>query len=113
MWFAAGSRYLCLSGPNVYIANLSLGSSRDPITVTHGIDANGPVNWALANMSENRTADMGPLRPQYPGDDTRPTSRKELAGWYCYGWAAEVFTVCAMGRSISKNLPFGYLGLLF
>ncbi|KAK2747619.1 Autophagy protein 22, partial [Onygenales sp. PD_40] len=33
---------------------------------------------------------------QYPGDDTRPTSRKELAGWYCYGWAAEVFTVCAM-----------------
>lgn len=37
------------------------------------------------------------LQPQYPGDDTRPTSMKELAGWYGYGWAAEVFTVCAMG----------------
>lgn len=37
------------------------------------------------------------LRPQYPGDDTRPTSKKELAGWYSYGWAAEVFVVCAMG----------------
>lgn len=35
--------------------------------------------------------------PHYPGDDPRPTSKKELAGWYCYGWAAEVFTVCAMG----------------
>jgi UMF1 family MFS transporter len=35
--------------------------------------------------------------PQYPGDDTRPTSKRELAGWYCYGWAAEVFVVCAMG----------------
>lgn len=35
--------------------------------------------------------------PLYPGDDPRPTSKKELAGWYCYGWAAEVFTVCAMG----------------
>lgn len=35
--------------------------------------------------------------PRYPGDDTRPTSKRELAGWYCYGWAAEVFTVCAMG----------------
>ncbi|KAJ6071300.1 hypothetical protein N7499_009314 [Penicillium canescens] len=34
--------------------------------------------------------------PQYPGDDTRPTSKRELAGWYCYGWAAEVFVVCAM-----------------
>jgi hypothetical protein len=36
--------------------------------------------------------------PQYPGDDTRPTSKRELAGWYCYGWAAEVFVVCAMGE---------------
>jgi MFS-type transporter involved in bile tolerance (Atg22 family) len=35
--------------------------------------------------------------PQYPGDDSRPTSKRELAGWYCYGWAAEVFVVCAMG----------------
>lgn len=33
----------------------------------------------------------------YPGDDPRPTSKRELVGWYCYGWAAEVFTVCAMG----------------
>lgn len=35
--------------------------------------------------------------PLYPGDDPRPTSKKELAGWYGYGWAAEVFPVCAMG----------------
>lgn len=35
--------------------------------------------------------------PRFLGDDPRPTSKKELAGWYCYGWAAEVFTVCAMG----------------
>ncbi|KAK2782144.1 Autophagy protein 22 [Onygenales sp. PD_12] len=41
---------------------------------------------------------------QYPGDDTRPTSRKELAGWYCYGWAAEVFTVCAMGSFLPITL---------
>ncbi|KAJ5988236.1 Autophagy-related protein 22-1 [Penicillium waksmanii] len=30
--------------------------------------------------------------PRFIGDDPRPTSKKELAGWYCYGWAAEVFT---------------------
>ena len=34
---------------------------------------------------------------QYEGEDTRPTSRKELAGWYSYGWAAETFAICAMG----------------
>ncbi len=29
-------------------------------------------------------------QPQYPGEDTRLTSKKELSGWYSYGWAAEV-----------------------
>lgn len=42
--------------------------------------------------------------PQFPGDDTRPTSKRELAGWYCYGWAAEVFVVCAMGTFIVIHL---------
>ncbi|PKY02909.1 MFS general substrate transporter [Aspergillus campestris IBT 28561] len=41
---------------------------------------------------------------QHPGDDTRPTSKKELAGWYSYGWAAEVFTVCAMGSFLPITL---------
>jgi hypothetical protein len=36
-------------------------------------------------------------QPRYQGEDSRLTSRKELAGWYSYGWAAEVFAVCAMG----------------
>lgn len=52
---------------------------------------------------EEEANDRAPL---YPGDDPRPTSRKELAGWYCYGWAAEVFTVCAMGMS---STPFRFL----
>lgn len=36
-------------------------------------------------------------RPKYPGEDVRPTSRKELFGWYAYGFAAEVFVICGMG----------------
>ncbi|KAF7632023.1 hypothetical protein AFLA_012867 [Aspergillus flavus NRRL3357] len=48
--------------------------------------------------------DEGLSPPQYPGDDTRPTSRKELAGWYSYSWAAEVFTVCAMGSFLPITL---------
>jgi MFS transporter, UMF1 family len=34
---------------------------------------------------------------RYAGEDTRLTSRKELAGWYAYGFAAEVFVICGMG----------------
>ncbi|CRG84649.1 Autophagy-related protein 22-1 [Talaromyces islandicus] len=51
-------------------------------------------------MSQNEAL----LVPQYPGDDVRPTSKKELAGWYSYGWAAEVFVVCAMGSFLPMTL---------
>lgn len=48
--------------------------------------------------------DMGPDHgfrddpSQYEGEDTRLTSRKELSGWYAYGFAAEVFVICGMGE---------------
>jgi UMF1 family MFS transporter len=56
-------------------------------------------------MSEHESL----LQPQYPGDDSRPTSKKELAGWYSYGWAAEVFTVCGMGMNTLQR-PFHVVG---
>lgn len=42
--------------------------------------------------------------PRYPGEDVRPTSQKELAGWYSYGFAAEVFIICGIGSSPSVAL---------
>lgn len=41
---------------------------------------------------------------RHEDEDTRPTSRKELAGWYSYGWAAEVFAICAMGSFLPMTL---------
>ncbi|KAI9846868.1 MAG: Autophagy protein 22 [Sclerophora amabilis] len=41
---------------------------------------------------------------QYDGEDTRLTSEKEIAGWYSYGWAAEVFVVCGVGSFIPITL---------
>ncbi|KAL4948326.1 autophagy-related protein 22-like protein [Aspergillus filifer] len=55
-------------------------------------------------MQGNAVAEPSIVRPQYPGDDTRPTSKKELLGWYSYGWAAEVFTVCAAGSFLPITL---------
>ena len=55
------------------------------------------------------TSEMGPTSehgsneltpPSYPGEDTRPTSKKELAGFFAYSWAAEVFVVCGLGAFI-------------
>lgn len=42
--------------------------------------------------------------PQFPGQDTRPTSSKELAGWYSYGWAAEAFVVCGISSFIPVTM---------
>jgi MFS transporter, UMF1 family len=42
--------------------------------------------------------------PQFVGQDVRPTSRKELMGWYSYAWAAEVFVVCGVGSFIPMTL---------
>ncbi|KAH7628836.1 vacuole effluxer Atg22 like-domain-containing protein [Sordaria sp. MPI-SDFR-AT-0083] len=46
----------------------------------------------------DRESDLPPAR--YPGDDTRPTSQKELAGWYAYAFAAEVYVICGIGSFI-------------
>ncbi|PLN76518.1 autophagy-related protein 22-1 [Aspergillus taichungensis] len=55
-------------------------------------------------MPASQMPGIGSRASQHPGDDTRPTSKKELAGWYSYGWAAEVFTVCAMGSFLPITL---------
>lgn len=51
---------------------------------------------------------MGPdahiRRRRYAGEDTRLTSKKELSGFYMYGWAAEVFVVCGIGSFIPITL---------
>lgn len=41
--------------------------------------------------------------PRYTGEDTRLTSKREISGWYSYGWAAEVFAVCGVGTG--NNFP--------
>ncbi|KAF2144484.1 uncharacterized protein K452DRAFT_295925 [Aplosporella prunicola CBS 121167] len=50
-------------------------------------------------------ADYGPVRPRYPDEDTSLTSRRELSGFYIYGWAAEVFVVCGVGKCLALLSP--------
>lgn len=46
----------------------------------------------------------GDAEPSYPGEDTRPTSRRELLGFYTYSFAAEVFVVCGLGAFVPITL---------
>ncbi|KAK0631883.1 autophagy-related protein 22-like protein [Immersiella caudata] len=58
------------------------GRSRSSATSGRRINPNGNGNGAFAH------------------EDTRPTSSKELAGFYAYSFAAEVYVVCAIGSFI-------------
>ncbi|KAF2769103.1 MFS general substrate transporter [Teratosphaeria nubilosa] len=42
--------------------------------------------------------------PAFPGEDTRPTSRQELLGFYTYSFAAEVFVICGLGAFVPITL---------
>ena len=50
-----------------------------------------------SNMESHPEAPTHTRDAHYPGEDTRLTSKKELFGWYSYGWAAEVFVICGVG----------------
>ncbi|KAL8654399.1 MAG: hypothetical protein Q9210_001523 [Variospora velana] len=55
-------------------------------------------------MAHDEHGPMFEPPPRYVGEDTRLTSRKELWGWYSYGFAAEVFVVCGIGSFIPITL---------
>lgn len=54
----------------------------------------GPYDYEDENIPE----------PSYPGEDTRPTSKRELLGFYTYSFAAEVFVVCGLGAFVPITL---------
>lgn len=57
------------------------------------------AHWASSRRPPHRH-----IAPTFPGQDTRPTSRKELLGWYSYAWAAEVYVICGISSFIPVTL---------
>ncbi|CAM1507208.1 Fc.00g068490.m01.CDS01 [Cosmosporella sp. VM-42] len=54
------------------------------------------------DMSSRNSEDdhRRPAMPRHAGHDARPTSHKELMGWYSYAFAAEVYVICGIGSFI-------------
>ncbi|KAG6018740.1 Autophagy protein 22 [Claviceps citrina] len=51
-----------------------------------------------SSFDGSMTSHSGDSDLYYAGHDARPTSYKELLGWYMYGFAAEVYVVCGIGK---------------
>ncbi|KAG6058996.1 Autophagy protein 22 [Claviceps sp. LM77 group G4] len=67
---------------------------------TSAFEADDELSSSDGTMSsQGSESDLGRV-PQYVGHDARPTSFKELLGWYMYGFAAEVYVVCGIGSFI-------------
>ena len=60
-------------------------------------------------MEPNQDLEFSDEPPSYPGEDTRLTSAKELSGWYSYGWAAEVFVICGIGKLTPASMLLAQL----
>ncbi|KAI8947998.1 hypothetical protein F4801DRAFT_485036 [Xylaria longipes] len=54
------------------------------------------------------TGDSSPPIRRYPGEDTRPTSTKELSGWYMYAFAAETYVICGESDTLRPSYTTDY-----
>jgi UMF1 family MFS transporter len=82
------------------LSNISKRSFRS--CATSAFEADDERSSSDGDMSpRNSEADLRrPAVPRHSGHDARPTSRKELLGWYAYAFAAETYVICGIASFI-------------
>ena len=124
---AVGHRSVCITRQSTYIPTM-VPRNEDQVrrpppnprllsvqSVTSKYSFRSHSSAFEADDERSTTTDSGSMSPRdsledgttprgdrYPGEDTRPTSSKELAGWYMYAFAAETYMICCM---LSTPLP--------
>lgn len=51
-------------------------------------------------LRQARRRQGGDGSASYPGEDTRPTTSREIFGWYMYSFASETYVICAVASFI-------------
>jgi len=74
------------------IISLDIPGRMSPPMPSGSGSSDGDGDSGSDTSANDRLRGLSP--PRYPGDDTRPTSSKELSGWYAYAFAAEVYVIC-------------------
>lgn len=82
------------------LSNISKRSFRS--CATSAFEADDERSSSDGDMSpRNSEADLRrPVVLRHSGHDARPTSRKELLGWYAYAFAAETYVICGIASFI-------------
>ncbi len=96
---------LLTSRPRLWSRLSTFSSSRPSFhSFTSSQEADDELS-SLGSMSPSTigSANGASALDRYHGEDTRPTSQKELAGWYVYAFAAETYVICGMSTSITPS----------
>ncbi|RFU76969.1 autophagy 22 [Trichoderma arundinaceum] len=82
-------------------SGLSILSKRSYATSSFEADDERSSSDEEMSLRGSFDSDEGrPGVPAYTGHDARPTSKKELWGWYMYGFAAETYVICGIASFI-------------
>ncbi|KAM0255403.1 hypothetical protein ACHAQJ_005771 [Trichoderma viride] len=81
-------------------SGLSILSKRSFTTSSFEADDERSDSDEEMSLRDSFDSDVHPGVPAYMGHDARPTSKKELWGWYMYGFAAETYVICGIASFI-------------
>jgi UMF1 family MFS transporter len=81
-------------------SGLSILSKRSYATSSFEADDEHSSGDDEMSLRDSFDSDVRPGVPAYAGHDARPTSKKEIWGWYMYGFAAETYVICGIGESV-------------
>ncbi|KAJ4864197.1 vacuole effluxer atg22 like domain-containing protein [Trichoderma breve] len=81
-------------------SGLSILSKRSYATSSFEADDERSDSDDEMSLRDSFDSDVRPGVPAYVGHDVRPTSKKELWGWYMYGFAAETYVICGIASFI-------------
>ena len=87
------------------VRHLSTLSKASVPSLSQSNEADDEQSASVRSSNMERAHGASPL-PSYAGQDTRPTSSRELWGFYMYGWAAEVSPRrCSSFLALSRSPP--------
>lgn len=86
------------------LSGISVASKRSYLSfATSSFEADDERSSSNGSMSSDDSDGLAPGGiPHYSGHDARPTSQKEIQGWYMYAFAAETYVICGIGELQSQ-----------
>lgn len=98
------STFSTLSRRSFTTASFEADDERSPTRGKYRDDPDSTFDYSDSMPSQDGEGEGDASTPagdrslSYSGRDSRPTSPKEIKGWYAYAFAAETYVICGIGK---------------